>query len=813
MGWESIGMGSSGTRPSQARGVAAGEQQARGAPGRAAGAQAAGQLRRPHQRLRLQYRSCHHTPLEPTPPQVQVRPFKPRSPCPLSIEAPPPPAPHNQLSTVAGRGVGSTPKLPHAPPLWPCREEAPGGGLLRREAAGVAAAALSSPSRYQLRAHTGRLGGGLPWREAAGGAAAALSSPSRHQLSASPPVRWRGGALGSTPTLPHAPPLWPCRDSWGREGGSTAAWQSHCSKGEYWDGLGLSRSLAMQQRHLTGPVVAASAAGSTGAAGEGREGEGGISREAALQLPAKCFRLPGLTLACCSLLMLNYSCRFRMGFCVQVTLSGAGNPRGWDGRAAALQQLAVGATRESIGVGWPLKQHPAWTTEESLPPLIPPSLSTSQQPQHHGALHGCGRYSRWKGRVLKLVWRAIVRCAKVCVLFSVVCYIVVCYSVVCYIVVCCSLVCHGFECWVWHDMVWHAMVWHAMVWHDMVWHAMVWHAMVWHDIVRGMPWCGMTLCVSLAGGSAVGDRWEFANEGFLRGQRHLLRTIQRRKPASQTGAAATNSSLPHGHPHSPASLHGALPVPASPSLVEVGKFGLEGEVERLKRDKNVLMLELVRLRQQQQQQASTMQVMEQRVAMNEQRQQHMMTFLAKAVQNPAFLAQLMQHQTDHAKRTHAHAAMGRKKRRISKQDGGNSPPSGSSSPSLHPEGQIIAFSPAAADPSMFLLEQFFPGMTHPSSRVATGEASGAGEGSSAAGGAVSSGKARGDVVGAGAGEMAGEAGVVGGGGVGEGVGGEGIGEGIGEGDGLDLEVILVCYQRHRAVHAWHGNLLVGIDNI
>ncbi|CAI5965788.1 unnamed protein product [Closterium sp. NIES-64] len=26
-------------------------------------------------------------------------------------------------------------------------------------------------------------------------------------------------------------------------------------------------------------------------------------------------------------------------------------------------------------------KHPAWTTEESLPPLIPPTLSTSQQPQ------------------------------------------------------------------------------------------------------------------------------------------------------------------------------------------------------------------------------------------------------------------------------------------------------------------------------------------------------------------------------------------------------------------------------------------------
>ncbi|CAI7896497.1 unnamed protein product [Closterium sp. NIES-54] len=60
-------------RPSQASGTAAGEQQARGAPGQAAGARAAGQQRRPHQRLRLQYRPCHHTPLEPTPLQVQVK--------------------------------------------------------------------------------------------------------------------------------------------------------------------------------------------------------------------------------------------------------------------------------------------------------------------------------------------------------------------------------------------------------------------------------------------------------------------------------------------------------------------------------------------------------------------------------------------------------------------------------------------------------------------------------------------------------------------------------------------------------------------
>ncbi|KAJ0964366.1 hypothetical protein J5N97_029488 [Dioscorea zingiberensis] len=162
------------------------------------------------------------------------------------------------------------------------------------------------------------------------------------------------------------------------------------------------------------------------------------------------------------------------------------------------------------------------------------------------------------------------------------------------------------------------------------------------------------------------DRWEFANEGFLRGQKHLLKTISRRKP-----------SHAHSQPEQPQAQNTSVAA-----CVEVGKFGLEEEIERLKRDKAVLMKELVMLRQQQQATDNHLQTLGQRLQGMEQRQQQMMSFLAKAMQSPGFLAQMLQ-QNDNNRRI----SEGTKKRRLptqeEKMDGGQG----------SPDGQIIKYQP------------------------------------------------------------------------------------------------------------------------
>ncbi|CAI9288537.1 unnamed protein product [Lactuca saligna] len=116
------------------------------------------------------------------------------------------------------------------------------------------------------------------------------------------------------------------------------------------------------------------------------------------------------------------------------------------------------------------------------------------------------------------------------------------------------------------------------------------------------------------------DVWEFANEAFVRGQRHVLKNIKRRR-APSSSSSSSSSATSQGCPET---------------------FGLD-EVGRLKHEKQVLMMELVNLRQQQQNTRAQLQAMEVRIRGTEKKQQKVMSFLAKAMQNPEFVRKLVQH--------------------------------------------------------------------------------------------------------------------------------------------------------------------------
>ncbi|CAN4099566.1 unnamed protein product [Withania somnifera] len=142
------------------------------------------------------------------------------------------------------------------------------------------------------------------------------------------------------------------------------------------------------------------------------------------------------------------------------------------------------------------------------------------------------------------------------------------------------------------------------------------------------------------------DHWEFANEGFLRGKKHLLRTIRRRKTTNYIKDSSSSSSNQGMD---------------SSSCVELGSFGsFDGEIDRLRREKQVLMIELVKLKQYQKTTNSQLQAMEQKLQGTEMKQQQMMSFLAKALQNPNFVQQIMQ-QMD--KRKELEEAIKKKRRR------------------------------------------------------------------------------------------------------------------------------------------------------
>ncbi|GKC07229.1 heat stress transcription factor A-5, partial [Tanacetum coccineum] len=113
------------------------------------------------------------------------------------------------------------------------------------------------------------------------------------------------------------------------------------------------------------------------------------------------------------------------------------------------------------------------------------------------------------------------------------------------------------------------------------------------------------------------EKWEFANEEFLKDKNHLLKNIHRRKPV---------------HSHS---------TPQT-STVDPERAAFEEEIDKLTREKASLEKNLLRYKQQQPASKLQLEDLTQRVNSMEQRQDALLTFLKKAARYPEFVEHLAQ---------------------------------------------------------------------------------------------------------------------------------------------------------------------------
>ncbi|KAJ0502674.1 putative transcription factor HSF-type-DNA-binding family [Helianthus annuus] len=114
------------------------------------------------------------------------------------------------------------------------------------------------------------------------------------------------------------------------------------------------------------------------------------------------------------------------------------------------------------------------------------------------------------------------------------------------------------------------------------------------------------------------ERWEFANEEFIKEKKHLLKNIHRRKPI-------------HSHSTNPQSL-----------TADPERAAFEEEIAKLTREKTSLEKNVSRFKQHQPATKLQLEDLTQRVNNMEQKQDTLLTFLTKAAQNPALVEHLAQ---------------------------------------------------------------------------------------------------------------------------------------------------------------------------
>ncbi|KAG8382679.1 hypothetical protein BUALT_Bualt05G0102300 [Buddleja alternifolia] len=123
------------------------------------------------------------------------------------------------------------------------------------------------------------------------------------------------------------------------------------------------------------------------------------------------------------------------------------------------------------------------------------------------------------------------------------------------------------------------------------------------------------------------DRWQFANEAFIKGQKHLLKNITRRKQ-------------PQNLVQRKSSQQKEIDPPSPPE--EDKRIALWKEVENLKNDRNALTQELKKLTQHQQTSQSKLLLLREQLKGMEKNQQQMLSFIVMAMQSPEFLVQFFQ---------------------------------------------------------------------------------------------------------------------------------------------------------------------------
>lgn len=112
------------------------------------------------------------------------------------------------------------------------------------------------------------------------------------------------------------------------------------------------------------------------------------------------------------------------------------------------------------------------------------------------------------------------------------------------------------------------------------------------------------------------EQWEFANDDFIRGQSHLLKNIHRRKPV---------------HSHSLNNLHGQV---NSNPLTDSERQKYKDDIERLKHEREFLLLESQRQRQEEEVLDSQVQLVRERLQHMEEQQHRFVLYFARLLQKP-----------------------------------------------------------------------------------------------------------------------------------------------------------------------------------